>query len=194
MFSIANTIAYGGLMTYGTKDSPPDVSQLTYLPESTWYDVDGSCAARHWVPSHGDVACEILDRVMREYKDQEPDIFFITPFRSIKERLAKLLVDRARSIGCSKDVAAAIRRRVGTVHTFQGKEAEVVAFVLGCDENTRGAARWAGERPNLVNVAVTRAKKRIYVVGSLSLWHNQGFFSELASSLARETRRGHSLV
>ncbi len=182
MFSISNTIAYGGLMTYGTESA--SIANTT-LPESAWYDTDGSCVARHWVPQHGEVACGILERALRAGSAYELDIFFITPFRSIKERLAKLLSDRARSLGCSLDQVAAIRRRVGTVHTFQGKEANTVAFILGCDDTTRGAARWAGERPNLLNVAVTRARHRLYVVGSLSLWHNQGFFAELASSLPR---------
>jgi superfamily I DNA and/or RNA helicase len=186
MFSISNTIAYGGLMTYGTEDSP-----ITHavLAESCWYDTDGCCTAKHWVPQHGEVASDILERALRAESNYEPDIFFITPFRSIKERLAKLLGDRARSLGYSTERVAAIRRRVGTVHTFQGKEADTVAFILGCDDNTRGAARWAGERPNLLNVAVTRARHRLYVVGSLSLWHNQGFFAELASSLPRITIR-----
>ncbi len=189
MFSIANTIAYGGLMTYGTDYSSSEGDQyLADLPGSIWYDTEGNCTNRHWVPRHGDVACEILEQVLRSGYLSEPDIFFITPFRSVREQLSRVLAERTRALGGSLDLAAAIRRRVGTVHTFQGKEATAVTFILGCDESTRGAARWAGEQPNLINVAVTRAKKRLYVIGSLALWHNQGFFSELASSLGRVRR------
>jgi hypothetical protein len=58
--------------------------------------------------------------------------------------------------------------QVGTVHTFQGKEADAVVdwghgYVLG-------ARRWAGHPPNLLNVAVTRAKRRIYVIGKRDAW------------------------
>jgi hypothetical protein len=185
MFSIANTIAYGGLMTFGTADSSATVDYLSALPTSAWFDVPGACSGRHWVPQHGEAACKLLERVLSSAYGQEPEIFFITPFRSIRERLRNILGDHARALGCSKERVAAIRRRVGTVHTFQGKEANVVTFVLGCDDSTRGAARWAGEKPNLLNVAVTRARHRLYVIGDLSLWHNQGFFSELANSLPR---------
>jgi hypothetical protein len=188
MFSISNTIAYGGLMTRRADSGPDGRAQLGSIPESKWFDTDGVCVSRHWVPRHGEVACEILELVASNNQVRDLDIFFITPFRAVREKLAKMLVDRARALGFSSDRIAEVRRRVGTVHTFQGKEASIVTFVLGCDENSRGAARWAGERPNLLNVAVTRARHRLYVVGSLSLWHNQGFFSELASSLPRELR------
>ncbi|MDQ3802472.1 MAG: AAA domain-containing protein [Acidobacteriota bacterium] len=62
------------------------------------------------------------------------------------------------------------RKAIGTVHTFQGKEADAVILVLGAGEQTEGAARWAAERPNIWNVAATRARFRFYVVGSAGLW------------------------
>ena len=54
---------------------------------------------------------------------------------------------------------------VGTVHTFQGKEAPVVFFVLGADQQSSGAARWAVSEPNMMNVAATRAKEAFYIIG-----------------------------
>ena len=41
------------------------------------------------------------------------------------------------------------------------------------------AAAWAGEAPNILNVAVTRARLRLYVVGNRELWRGTGFFREL---------------
>jgi len=191
MFSIANTIAYSGLMTYGTRESERQLPQMVALPDSAWFDTGGPCVGRHWVPQHGAVAYRLLEQILRQQAfDQEPDFFIVTPFRSVREPLAKVVAECAKALGTPREQIAALRRRVGTVHTFQGKEASVVAFVLGCDESTRGAARWAGERPNLVNVAVTRARHRLYVIGDLSLWHNQGFFSELANSLPRMRMQG----
>ena len=46
-----------------------------------------------------------------------------------------------------------------------------------------GARRWAGGEPNLVNVAVSRAKRRLYVVGSRVSWREAGVFSVLAANL-----------
>ncbi|TCD28796.1 hypothetical protein EZ456_04440 [Pedobacter psychrodurus] len=72
--------------------------------------------------------------------------------------------------------------RIGTVHTVQGREAEVVIFVLGAPppEQT-GARKWAGSRPNILNVAVIRAKEVIYVIGDKTLWNRASLFSELTA-------------
>lgn len=65
---------------------------------------------------------------------------------------------------CREELA----RSVGIVHTFQGKEADIVYFVTGTDAQTDGAANWSCIKPNLLNVAATRAKKEFYVVGDLA--------------------------
>ncbi len=71
--------------------------------------------------------------------------------------------------------------RVGTIHTFQGKEAEAVIAVLGAPMTSQnGARRWAGSTPNILNVMVSRAKSRLYVVGSHAAWSGVGHFAELA--------------
>ena len=70
--------------------------------------------------------------------------------------------------------------RVGTVHVVQGREAEAVIFVLGAPAPQQtGARHWAGGQPNLLNVAVTRAKEVLYVVGNRRLWCEAGLFREL---------------
>ena len=63
---------------------------------------------------------------------------------------------------------------VGTVHTFQGKEAPIVFLVLGADEKCTGAAKWAmgTENPNIMNVAATRAKEQFYIIGDKKLYLN----------------------
>ena len=59
---------------------------------------------------------------------------------------------------------------VGTVHTFQGKEAPIVFFVLGADRQSRGAAHWAVTEANIMNVAATRAKEEFYIIGDKKLY------------------------
>ena len=60
--------------------------------------------------------------------------------------------------------------RIGTVHTFQGKEADEVILVLGCDSSSVNFAKWAADTPNLLNVAISRAKKEIIVIGDKNVW------------------------
>lgn len=62
-----------------------------------------------------------------------------------------------------------IDENIGTVHTFQGKEADIVYFVTGTDASKINAAEWACKEPNLLNVAATRAKKEFYIIGDKPL-------------------------
>jgi superfamily I DNA and/or RNA helicase len=61
----------------------------------------------------------------------------------------------------------------------QGKEADVVVVVLG----SRPARAWAAERPNLLNVAVSQARRRLYVIGNRQNWQDHRYFDVLAAAL-----------
>ena len=78
-----------------------------------------------------------------------------------------------------QDVGDWLDSHIGTIHTFQGKQAEGVILCLGLDEKTKGAAKWASSKPNLLNVALTRAKYRFIAIGDEDIWLNQSHFSEL---------------
>lgn len=62
-----------------------------------------------------------------------------------------------------------VGEKIGTVHTFQGKEAEIVFFITGTDATKKTAAEWACKEPNILNVAVTRAKEAFYIIGDRQL-------------------------
>lgn len=83
-----------------------------------------------------------------------------------------------------------IEHRVGTVHTFQGKEAEAVILMLGAGRGAKAGSRsWAGATPNLLNVAATRAKRVLYVVGNRTEWHSAGVFAVAAEMLPARAAR-----
>ena len=74
---------------------------------------------------------------------------------------------------------------VGTIFTFQGKEADVVIVLTGLQGNSTGAAiTIVGNKPNLLNVAVTRAKERIYFVGDSNLWKQIPYFNFVFDELS----------
>lgn len=78
-----------------------------------------------------------------------------------------------------KEVNEWLKSHIGTVHTFQGKQADGVIFCLGLDEKSKGAANWASQKPNLLNVAVTRAKYRFIAIGDKAIWEKQPYFNHL---------------
>ena len=72
---------------------------------------------------------------------------------------------------------------MGGAYTTQGKEAEVVILVLGGNPQRPGAKDWAAQSPNLFNVAVSRAKARLYVIGDRAAWGQRPYFRVLDQRL-----------
>ncbi|MEV7750535.1 AAA domain-containing protein [Streptomyces griseofuscus] len=65
--------------------------------------------------------------------------------------------------------------RIGTVHTFQGGERDVMVFTLVAGDGMHpGAVEWVGGQLNLWNVAVTRARSHLMVVGDKERWRKRG--------------------
>jgi len=90
------------------------------------------------------------------------DIYVISPFRIVAKEMKRI----KQPTGIEEEEFKRWKENnVGTVHKFQGKEAKAVFFILGADENSAGSITWATREPNLLNVAVTRAKKEFYLIG-----------------------------
>lgn len=75
--------------------------------------------------------------------------------------------------------------RCGTIHTFQGREADIVFLVLGSAPGQAGwgSRQWASRTPNILNVALTRARSLIYVIGNRRDWQKHPFFDVLSDEL-----------
>jgi hypothetical protein len=160
MFDVANSIAYEGKMVYGTGDDPE-----FQAPPSQWIDAKNNDAQGHWIASQGHIVLDLIEQLTNNEVavNGKFRLYVITPFKLVAQNMRMML---APVVG--KDEAA---KMCGTVHTFQGKEADFVIFLLGGDPSRPGViSSFAGRKPNLVNVAVTRAKKRLYVVGNRNFW------------------------
>jgi superfamily I DNA and/or RNA helicase len=79
----------------------------------------------------------------------------------------------------SKKIPGGKQITCGIVHVSQGRQAPVVVLA----GTTPGARSWAAERPNLLNVAVSRAEHRLDVVGNQENWADKRHFSTLAGRL-----------
>ncbi|HVW69196.1 MAG TPA: AAA domain-containing protein, partial [Steroidobacteraceae bacterium] len=182
MFAISNQIAYGGMMIYATSEKPSRLGGI--LGPSAWFSIATNDFQGKWSEAEAAAAMGLLLRVL-DAGETEPDLYFISPFRMVATRLAEKIQHHPRIGGAlGGNRRKWVRERVGTVHKFQGKEAEAVVLVLGAaDPSLGGSRRWAGNSPNLLNVAVSRAQRRLYVVGSRTVWRDAGVFEVLNLSI-----------
>lgn len=179
MFSIANEIAYNNMMYNSTFGSTPNL-----IMQNGFVQVEGNVSGRHYVPEQG-MAIKLM--IMEEIRQLQelPDLFVISPFSEIPSILKKELRQPIRkALAPFKQIDDDTLKKwldshIGTVHTFQGKQAAGVIFCLGLDEKTKGAATWASSKPNLLNVALTRAKFRFVAVGDGKIWLRQPYFCKL---------------
>ncbi|WP_020658649.1 DEAD/DEAH box helicase [Amycolatopsis benzoatilytica] len=169
MFGISNDIAYGGtLMVYGTRHDGE------FPGRNRWIHVPSGASDEHWLPAEGDALTELLQELSSDGVAAAA-IRVASPFRAV--------VRGARTVGrrvLGEEFAA---KNVGTVHTMQGQESDVVVLVLGTAAHRERAREWAAEKPNLLNVAVSRAKRRLYVIGDRQNWRTLPYFSVLAERL-----------
>lgn len=166
MFTISNEISYNNLMVQGKQKADA-------YGKSEWLHVEGK-AVDKFVKEQAELLKIEISKRLSEDENAGNEIYVISPFRNVAFKLAKELDGINFTIRENNKA-----KNVGTVHTFQGKEAKIVYLVLGADSESAGAARWAVTDPNIMNVAATRAKKEFYIIGDKKLYSSLG--SEVAS-------------
>ncbi len=166
MFSIANKIAYSNQMVKAANKN----SQEEFIGPSTWFNINTEVTL---INKH--VVIEEIELLKQKIKDLrnlgfKEGIYVISPFKSIASYCENTFRGD-RKVSC------------GTIHRFQGKEADIVFLVLGSDPKSSGARNWASQKPNMLNVALTRARKRFYVIGNKKLWAACNYFDAMAKVL-----------
>lgn len=165
MFDISNAISYDNLMVQGVLENN--------CGKSAWYDIRGK-ANDKFVEEQGDFLIWKLKQMIAQNsticdKNADDVVYVISPFKKVAYHLSKQL----NTIGFTRYVNNK-STNVGTIHTFQRKEAPIVFLVLGADTHSSGAANWAVSEANMMNVAATRAKKEFYIIGDKKLYLNCG--------------------
>ena len=174
MFTVANELSYGGFMINKTMN-PKD--PIEPCKESCWitYDasnIGSSTGKDRYIQIQGQIAFELIQK-LRARNTKFKDIFIITPFSTVAYGFKKYMESISNDIvnWTDKDNKSSwLKDNIGTVHTFQGKEAKIVIYMLGCqsDGSANGAIKWVNA--NNVNVAFTRAKEYVYVIGDATKW------------------------
>ena len=184
MYEISNRISYDGIMKQRTL-LPSSKTEKSFLSDRTqWINITGTenGGGSHYVPEQGELVCRMVNEAFK--RSDYPDLYIITPFKSVVQGIRSSLGTYANR---NKESALATKRgfgdwlysNIGTVHKFQGREANEVIFLLGCDVATIDKyAVKSFVNSNIVNVAATRAKYRLYIVGDMKVWRNNQFVNE----------------
>ena len=180
MFDISNRISYDNRMI---NKCMPDKKPIDYvLEKNEFIDVKGQEVGNgnHYVKEQGEKIIEIIkdcieNRGIKVFENSK-NLYVISPFTTVinglKNDIKKAFKDE------SEEVNNWCNTCLGTVHKFQGKEANSVILLLGCDNNSKSSAQWAAQAANILNVAATRAKKRFAIIGDLELWGKLNFFKD----------------
>ncbi|WP_433390348.1 caspase, EACC1-associated type [Micromonospora sp. KLBMP9576] len=139
-----------------------------------WRDVPGRFDPGETGSGRNDVeAAEVVAEVAH-LRAAHPDasIGVVTPLAAHQRRLAAAL----RAAGLTENLLCA------TIHRFQGSERDIMVVspvgAHGIPDRTRG---WLVHQTNLWNVAITRARSQLVVVGDRSWWSGQrGLLTALA--------------
>ena len=183
MFSIANKIAYAGQMVARVKGR---FDGQTGPRNSCWVSVQGRQHDKQVVQREMDVLAAIIEVLWEEgwpeRDGKRSTMYVISPFRAVASKAGETAMRVLGRLGAPKNLIEA-----GTVHRFQGKEADVVVLVLGSPPGPagQGTRKWAAQAPNLLNVAVTRARLRLYVIGNLADWCELPYFETADRELRR---------
>ena len=174
MFTVSNELSYGGFMINRTMNPKEPIDPCK---ESCWINYDasniGSSTSKdRYIQLQGQIAFELIQK-LRARNTKFKDIFIITPFTSVAygfKKYIKSISDDIVNWTKEDNKKDWLNDNIGTVHTFQGKEAKVVIYMLGCqsDGSANGAIKWVNA--NNVNVAFTRAKEYVYVIGDAPKW------------------------
>lgn len=173
MYDISNEISYNGMMKQQTGAPGAEMEASFVYEKSQWLNIGGKEKGNknHFVEEQAKKVCEMLENAFS--KSDNPSLYIISPFTSVVSGIRAYIKEykkKTADTNLSKCEGEWLSKNIGTVHTFQGKEANEVIFLLGCDKSreAEGAIKWVNT--NIVNVAVTRAKFRLYVIGDEEAW------------------------
>lgn len=175
MFDISNSLSYDQTMKIQTGKAKRIDEAKFALNHSAWIDIRGREVGQknHFVPNQGKEALRIIIESFKAYNGL-PDLYVISPFTTVINGVKNLVKQSQELQPYKNDINDWLENYCGTVHKFQGKEAKEVIFILGCDKNAMGAVRWV--KPNIINVAATRAKYRLYIIGDYNVWRQSDIF------------------
>ncbi|MEU3217059.1 AAA domain-containing protein [Streptomyces sp. NPDC006971] len=156
---ISNRHCYGDRLTVLTE--PRSLRRLDGVDAVQWLDVVGTVrrgSNGSWMnEEEADRVHLSVERLLMRLPEGST-VGVVTPFWAQKDLIAERWKHESRV-------------RVGTVHTFQGGQQDVILLSLVAGARMRpSAVSWLCREVNLWNVAITRARSHLIVFGDRDFW------------------------
>lgn len=161
-----------------------------YMPGIEWIDVEGKTehprSGSAYNVQEADRVVEVLEDIVKSgYKGT---IGVVSPFRAQINLIQKLVLN-------NEQISNAIERNeivVDTAHKFQGDEKDVIVFSTVIAHGVPDSClKFLNEQKNVFNVAITRARANLLIVGSLNYCGKTdvNFIREFASFVTRPIKQ-----
>lgn len=181
-----NKAFYGGALTVLTEVSEPSAADRAIQ----WWDVDGQAVR----PESGSwrneaEACGTVEKVLELVESGYTTVGVVTPFTAQARRIDQLARERLGDLVDEIDFVS------GTAHRLQGDERDaIVLSPVLAPQMSKSGIRWIEKERNLLNVAVSRARRALVVVGhplmeelgSPTLASLRAYLRQLDQDLARD--------
>ncbi|MEU9188080.1 AAA domain-containing protein [Streptomyces sp. NPDC048484] len=159
IIGISNRHCYGGRLTVLTE--PRSLRRLDGVDAVQWLDVVGTARRGgngSWANQEEAERVHLSVERLLQRLPEGSTVGVVTPFRAQKDLIAERWKHESRV-------------RVGTVHTFQGGQQDVILLSLVAGARMRpSAVNWLCREINLWNVAITRARSHLIVAGDRDFW------------------------
>lgn len=119
-----------------------------------------------------DLAFSLTKKLITKGLYEKTKLLIVSPYRAHTKRIQQLIEHECKIRGIKHDNFGLVK--AGTIHSFQGSEADIVIFDLVVDE-----PHWSNnlfmaledvnnDLRRMFNVATTRAKYKLFIVGNIS--------------------------
>ena len=158
-------VFYDGQLKNGRNvDESEAITWINYTPSQVWPTIEEEEKQRPRIFNEDEIAI-IKDLVYKIEKDEPSiDIGIITPYK-------------AQAAALRNNIASSEKIKIDTVDGFQGKECDVIIYSV---TRTSGSYRFLADKRRL-NVALSRAKDKIFIIGYMDYAKGSKLLSDVAS-------------
>ena len=123
--------------------------------------------------NHAEVATvnEVFQEVLHKISGTDLSVGVVTPYSRQEDAIAKRIIESTPNYSELKDKH---KIEVLTAHKFQGSEKDIMIFSLVLASRGNGNSdQWYNIYPQIINVALSRARYLLYIVGDKSFCHGR---------------------